>query len=119
MISPTVDDWNYISSIPGHLRDCGFHLPAFLCFECPFPGTPYFHRLSSDGVGSFLPNALLRDFTGYTLVVRPKRESVERFVQGYRWLLENVYSEERDSPGSWTTCQAFSRTDGSRPYSEI
>jgi len=92
MLSPTVDDWKYISSVSGLLRDCGLHLPTFLCFESPFPGTPYFHRLASEGASSFLPNALLRDFSGYTLVVRPKRESPDRFVQGYRWLLEDVYS---------------------------
>lgn len=92
MLSPNVDDWNYISSISRHLRDCGLHLPTFLCFESPFPGTPYFHRLASEETSSFLPNALLRDFSGYTMVVRPKREPLERFIQAYRWLLDDVYS---------------------------
>lgn len=93
MLSPGVDDWQYISTLSRHLRDCGLHLPTFLCFESPFPGTPYFHRLASQKGPAFLPNALLRDFSAYTLVVRPQREPVERFIEGYRWLLEDVYSK--------------------------
>lgn len=92
MLSPTVDDWDYFGSLSRHLRNCGLHLPTFLCFESPFPGTPYFHRLAAGEAPGFLPNALLRDFSGYTLVVRPRRESTERFIQGYRWLLDDIYS---------------------------
>lgn len=39
-----------------------------------------------------MPNALLRDFTGYTLVVKPKRESVEDFIEGYRAVLNATFT---------------------------
>ena len=68
LINPLIDDLTYIESIPSRLRECGLHLPSFICFECPIPGTPYFQRLASQPEPAFMPNTLLRDFTGYTLV---------------------------------------------------
>ena len=65
MLSPVVDTWKYIRTIPACLKECGLHVPAYVCFESPIPGTPHFHRLAAED--SFLPNALLRDFSGYTL----------------------------------------------------
>jgi radical SAM superfamily enzyme YgiQ (UPF0313 family) len=92
LLSPVTDTLEYIQSLPARLKECGLHMPAYICFESPIPGTPHFHRLASEEVAAFLPNALLRDFSGYTLVTRPKRETTERFVEGYRWLLEHVYT---------------------------
>jgi Radical SAM superfamily len=92
LINPLVDDLRYIESIPSRLRESGLHLPSFLCFECPIPGTPYFHRLAAQEDPGFMPNALLRDFTGYTLVVKPKRESVEDFIAGYRAVLDATFT---------------------------
>ncbi|NIV29483.1 MAG: hypothetical protein GWN58_08220, partial [Anaerolineae bacterium] len=68
--------------------EAGLHVPAYICFEGPIPGTPYFERLAAEPEPAFLPNAYLRDFSGYTLVVRPKREPVERFIEGYRWVVD-------------------------------
>lgn len=93
MVSPVVDDWYYIQTIPQHLREAGLHVPAYICFEGPIPGTPYFERLAAEPEPAFLPNAYLRDFSGYTLVVRPKRESVERFIEGYRWVVDSTYTK--------------------------
>ena len=93
MISPTVDDCKYMQTIPKHLKECGLHVPNFICFECPIPGTPHFHRLASEATPAFLPNALLRDFTGYTLVTRPKRESLVNFIETYKWLMNTVYAK--------------------------
>lgn len=39
------------------------------------PGTPLFHRMAGEE-GAFLPNARLSDFNGYTMVLRPRRESL-------------------------------------------
>jgi len=94
MISPTVDDGNYIRMIPKHLKESGLHVPSFICFECPIPGTPYFHRLASGATPQFLSNGLLRDFTGYTLVVKPKHETIDNLVDAYKWLLNEVYSKK-------------------------
>jgi len=93
MLSPVTDDLDYIQSIPDRLRDCGLHVPTFVCIESPIPGTPHFHRLAGEGA-AFLPNALLRDFNGYTLVTRPKLESVEDFTRGYAWAVENIYTRK-------------------------
>ena len=87
MLSPWLDDCEYIRSLPQRLRDSGLHLPEFVCFEGPIPGTPYFQRLADEPEPAFLPNAYLRDTTGYTLAVRPKKESVEDFVDAYRWVV--------------------------------
>jgi hypothetical protein len=87
MLSPWLDDSEYIHSIPRRLRESGLHVPEFICFEGPIPGTPFFNRLANDPVPAFIPNAYLRDVTGYTLAVRPQKESVESFVDAYRWVL--------------------------------
>ena len=92
LLSPVIDDLDYIHTIPSRLRECGLYLPSYICFESPIPGTPHFHRLAAEDQPAFLPNALLRDFAGYTLVVRPKRASVDAFIEGYRWLLDSVFT---------------------------
>lgn len=92
MINPLVDDRDYMRTIPAHLRASGLHVPSFICFECPIPGTPHFFRVASEETPSFLPNALLRDFTGYTLVTKPRRESVGDFIEAYRDLMDTTYS---------------------------
>lgn len=91
MLSPQIDTLEYIASLPARLRDAGLHVPTFLCFESPIPGTPHFHRLAGDE-GAFLPNALLRDFTGYTLVNRPRHASVEEFLDAYRKACGEIFS---------------------------
>jgi len=92
MVSPVVDDCTYLQSIPQNLEECGLHLPTYISFECPIPGTPYFGRLAEEKEPAFLPNALLRDFNGYTLTVKPKKESSEDFIQAYRYVLDNIYN---------------------------
>ncbi len=92
MVSPVADDCGYLQSIPQHLEECGLHLPTYISFECPIPGTPYFARLAQEKEPAFLPNALLRDFNGYTLTVRPKRESSKDFIQTYRYVLDSTYN---------------------------
>lgn len=95
MISPLTDDLDYLSAVPAHLETCGLHIPTFICFESPIPGTPHFRRLASRHEPVLLPRALLRDFTGYTLTVRPARASLHEFVSAYRELLGKVYSRLR------------------------
>jgi hypothetical protein len=92
MISPTIDDERSVDAIPRQLAESGLHVPTFISFECPFPGTPYFQRLAGSRAPAFMPNALLRDFTGYTLVVRPGRESPERFVAQYKRVLRATFT---------------------------
>jgi radical SAM superfamily enzyme YgiQ (UPF0313 family) len=95
MLSPTMDTLDYIASIPERLDECGLRVPAFVSFETPFPGTPWFKRLAAASGPALLPGALLRDFTGYTLVVRPLRAAVDEFIGAYRSLLPAIYSPGR------------------------
>lgn len=92
MLSPGTDDAAYMASIPDRLRECGLHVPTYICFETPFPGTPHFDRLARMAETPFLPNALLRDFNGYTLVTRPAHMSAAAFVDAYKALHARVYS---------------------------
>jgi hypothetical protein len=95
MISPLMDDLEYLEAIPGHLEACGLHMPTFVCFESPIPGTPHFRRLAARSEPVLLPNALLRDFSGYTLTVQPARAPMQEFIEAYRALIGRVYSPAR------------------------
>lgn len=103
ILSPQHDDVGYIRSLPRRLRESGLHVPTFVAFETPFPGTPYFHRLAradaqrdpGNGSGMFLPDALLRDFTSYTLVVKPSLASPQEYVDAYQQTLDEIYAPSR------------------------
>jgi radical SAM family protein len=95
MISPLTDGPDYLQAIPARLEACGLHIPTFICFESPIPGTPHFRRLAARREPALLPDALLRDFTGYTLTVRPARAPLDEFVGAYRELINKVYSPWR------------------------
>jgi Radical SAM superfamily len=92
MLSPSTDDIAYIDSIPERLRDCGLHVPTYVAFETPFPGTPHFARLAAEAEPAFLPNALLRDFNGYTLVMRPRHATTEEFIAAYKRVVGRVFA---------------------------
>jgi hypothetical protein len=92
MINPLTDDLDYLAAIPRHLEASGLHLPTFISFESPIPGTVHFLRLASRQSPALLPSALLRDFSGYTLTVRPQRAPLAEFVNAYRALVGRVYS---------------------------
>jgi hypothetical protein len=91
LLNAQVDTVKYIRSIPEHLQKSGLIVPAFLAFESPLPGTPLFHRMAGEE-GAFLPNARLSDFNGYTMVLRPRRESLPDFVEAYKATLREVTS---------------------------
>jgi hypothetical protein len=92
LLSPEVDDVKYIRSIPDHLAASGLHVPTFIAFESPIPGTPKFHRLVASDEAPFLPSALLRDFNGYTLVQRPRFTTPDVFVDEYKNVLAAAYA---------------------------
>jgi hypothetical protein len=95
MISPLTDDLDYLRAIPAHLEASGLRIPTFICFESPIPGTPHFRRLAVQRDPVLLPNALLRDFTGYTLTVRPAHAPLDEFVGAYRDVIRKVYAPWR------------------------
>src|SRR4051794_10392719 len=84
--------------LPGRRREGGLPAPPFLASEPPSPGPPYFHRLArGQAAGAqggrasrFLPHALLRDFTSYTLVVEPSLASPHDYIAAYRETLAEI-----------------------------
>jgi hypothetical protein len=96
MVSPILDSPEDIRRIPEQLERCGLHVPTFLAFESPIPGTPHFHRLAAErDPPAFMPGVLLRDLAGYTLAVRPRKGSPEAFVAAYREVAREVFSWRR------------------------
>ena len=95
MLSPGNDTLAYLESIPRRLDECGLTMPAFIGFETPFPGTPHFHDIVRDGAPKLLPNALLQDFNGYTLVCEPRHASAAEFIGAYKRLHREVYCVSR------------------------
>lgn len=91
MLSPTADDEAYIDAIPAFLDSSELRVPAFISLETPIPGTPYFARLAREK-NALLPDALLRDFSGYTLVVNPRYLSAAALVARYTDLVDRVYA---------------------------
>jgi hypothetical protein len=96
MVSPLFDSPEDIARIPENLDRCGLHVPTFIAFESPIPGTPHFHRLGRQTQPpAFMPDVLLRDLAGYTLTVRPQKASPEEFVAAYRAVTREVFSAKR------------------------
>jgi hypothetical protein len=91
MLDPRVDTVDYVERIPEYLAESGLHVPTYIAFETPIPGTPHFRRLAAAG-RALLPDALLRDFTGYTLVTEPRHATPEEFVAAYRRTLGRVHA---------------------------
>jgi radical SAM superfamily enzyme YgiQ (UPF0313 family) len=91
MLDPRVDTVDYVERIPAYLTESGLHVPTYIAFETPIPGTPHFRRLAAAG-RALLPDALLRDLTGYTLVTEPRHATAEQFVAAYRRTHGRVYS---------------------------
>ena len=96
LVSPVSDTPEDIRRIPENLTKCGLHVPTFVAFESPIPGTPHFHRLGRETAPpAFMPNVLLRDLAGYTLAVRPRKCSADEFVAAYREVTREVFSPRR------------------------
>ncbi len=96
MLSPLEDDLEYLRAVPRLLDESGLKVPSYICFETPIPGTPHFRRIAAPAAApALLPDALLRDFTTYTLVTRPRHASAEEFVAAYQALIAEVFAPSR------------------------
>lgn len=95
VLDPQVDGLGYLESLPRRLDEAGLVAPTFVAFEAPLPGTARFTAAVEQGPGALLPGAYLRDLTGYTLATRPVGASPERYIQGYRELLGELFSRRR------------------------
>lgn len=114
IVSPLHDDIDYIDALPDQLRACGLHVPSFISFETPIPGTPFFDRMANSAAPMFLPHANLYDFSAYTLVLRPHKAPLDLYVEAWFRAMRSIYSPANrlrkladDLPrllrkGSWT-----------------
>jgi radical SAM superfamily enzyme YgiQ (UPF0313 family) len=92
IVSPLHDDIAYIESLPDRLRGCGLHVPSFISFETPIPGTPFFDRMANASEPMFLPNANLYDFSAYTLVLKPHKAPLDDYIAAYFRTMRRIYS---------------------------
>ena len=67
-------------------------LEVQLTVQTPFPGTPLYHRLKSDG--RLLSDRYWDRCTLFDVNYRPKNMSVEELEEGFVWLSEKTYSEQ-------------------------
>lgn len=95
MVSPLLDDVAAIDALPDQVDAVGLVMPEFVSFETPIPGTPFFRRLATAPEPAFVPNALLRDFTGYTLTVEPRRATRTAFVDAWVRVQRTLYGRRR------------------------
>ena len=92
MLSPVIDTLEDIARIPEHLRKVGLHVPTYIAFDTPIPGTPQFNRLAVSEARALLPGVPLRDLTGYTLATRPRHATPEAFIDAFKQVHQSVYS---------------------------
>lgn len=75
------DTNEYLEKLPVYLSDLRYFSITFLGIVCPYPETPFYNVLKSEG--RLLPGTVSRDYDGYTLCHRPKSldptEVVEHF----------------------------------------
>ncbi|ADO72641.1 Radical SAM domain protein [Stigmatella aurantiaca DW4/3-1] len=77
------DTNEYLEKLPEYLSDLKYFAVTFLGIVCPYPETPFFREVQSEG--RLLPGTISRDYDGYTLCHRPKNlhpsEVVEHFIR--------------------------------------
>lgn len=75
------DTNHYLERLPDYLADLKYFSITFVGIVCPYPETPFFKKLKSEG--RILPGVISRDLDGYTLCHRPKNlepsEAIEHF----------------------------------------
>ncbi|MFN0186408.1 MAG: B12-binding domain-containing radical SAM protein [Aquabacterium sp.] len=112
--SPLHDGVDDLAAMPQQLRDCGLHVPSFISFETPIPGTPFFDRMAAQAAPAFLPGAVLHDFSAYTLTLMPRKAALDDYVGAWFQAMREIYAPRNrlakladDLPrllrrGSWT-----------------
>jgi radical SAM superfamily enzyme YgiQ (UPF0313 family) len=75
------DTADYLTRLPEYLNELRYFSITFLGIVCPYPETPFFREVQSQG--RLLPGTISRDYDGYTLCHRPTHlepaETIEHF----------------------------------------
>ncbi len=75
------DTEQYLRRLPEYLAELRYYSITFMGIVCPYPETPFFRQVQSEG--RLLPGTISRDYDGYTLCHRPTHlgtgETIEHF----------------------------------------
>jgi radical SAM superfamily enzyme YgiQ (UPF0313 family) len=93
------DTEDYLERIPDYLDDLGTWSVTFLGIVCPYPETPFFRTVASEG--RLLPNVTSRDFDGYTLCHRPAKVEPEAVVHHFKRLCHLLGSPVLNAKNTW------------------
>lgn len=84
------DTNEYLEKVPQYLADLSYFSITFLGIVCPYPETPFFREVASEG--RLLPGTLSRDYDGYTLCHRPKHLHPSEVVEHFQRLCHTLGS---------------------------
>lgn len=93
LVGSDADTNDYLERLPELLDELDFHAVTFVGIVTPFPGTPWFSRLASEG--RLLPGLGIRDLDGYTLCHRPARLHSSEVVEHFKALSRTLSSGPR------------------------
>lgn len=90
LVGSDADTDEYLVRLPDYLADLGTYSITFLGIVCPYPETPFFATVASEG--RLLPGTISRDFDGYTLCHRPKLLEPSAAIEHYLRLGREIAS---------------------------
>lgn len=82
------DTTEYLTSLPQLLREIGLEAVTFVGIVTPYPGTPWFEKLRSEG--RLFEGLSIRDLDGYTLCHRPLRLHPSEVVEHFQSLIRTL-----------------------------
>ncbi|OJT27443.1 radical SAM protein [Archangium sp. Cb G35] len=84
------DTNEYLEKVPQYLADLRYFSITFLGIVSPYPETPFFREVVSEG--RLLPGTISRDYDGYTLCHRPKNLHPSEVVEHFQRLCHTLGS---------------------------
>lgn len=100
LVGADADTDDYLVRLPEYLDDLGTYSVTFLGIVCPYPETPFFSTVASEG--RLLPGTVSRDFDGYTLCHRPKLMEPSAVIEHYLRLGKEISSLPRLVRNTWS-----------------
>ena len=93
------DTEDYLERLPDHLDQLDTYMVTFIGIVCPYPETPFFRTVASEG--RLLPGVISHDLDGYTLCHRPRNLSPEAAIHHFKRLCNVVGSPARAVKNTW------------------
>ena len=98
------DTNEYLEKLPHYLAELRHFSITFLGIMCPYPGTPLFRSLQSEG--RLLPGTVSRDYDCYTLCHRPRSLHPSEVADHFRRLCLTVGSVSNIARHYWARLTA-------------